>query len=338
MLEHQIKKIEWLIPIPGCTLEKAKNSNLASIRIRSALSAEAFSKKGLDVRFSDGHDETSAADVVFIGKIDNITDPSRSRRWLNHVSKLKSTGCHVIVDYTDHHLNTDGPNKNFYQNILKISDTVTCSSRLLAKHLTNYGVDNPLIINDPIEVDIRLPKYKNNKVTRALWFGHATNFKYLVEFLETLKNFNESLEIIGLTNAYPIPQSIIEVLENTLPENINISFIPWSMQNLIDASTLCDCAIIPAGVNDDRKSGASSNRLLTSVALGLPTFADPLDSYLDYKDYYDDLRSDSLSKFTLNKSNYNNNNILIMQEIIADKFTLDAISSDWNDLISKLKK
>jgi hypothetical protein len=335
MQKNTIKKIEWLIPIPDCTLEKAKNSNLASIRIRSALSAEAFSKRGLDVRFSDGHDETNV-DVLFVGKIDNISDPSRSNRWLNHASRLKSAGSHIVVDYTDHHLKTDGSNKNFYQIILKFADTVTCSSRLLAKHLSNFGIDKPIIIHDPIEVDINLPKYKSNPVTTVLWFGHATNFKYLIEFLSTLRDFNKEIHIIGLTNAYPIPPTLIDDLEKVLPSAINISFIPWSMQNLIDASKLCDCAIIPAGINDERKSGASSNRLLTSIALGLPTFADPLDSYLDYKDYYEILKSDSLSKYASTMSDYNNNKIILMQDIIVNKFTFNAISSVWNDLISKL--
>lgn len=336
MLKHPIKKIEWLIPIPDCTLEKAKTSNLASIRIRSALSAEAFSELGLDVSFSDGHDEANA-DVVFIGKIDNISDPSRSSRWLNHATRLKSAGCHIVVDYTDHHLNTDGPNKNFYQHILKIADTVTCSSRLLAKHLSNCGINNPIIIHDPIEVDIKLPKYKSNQVTTALWFGHATNFKYLVEFLKTLKDFNEEIHIIGLTNAYPIPPTLIEDLEKVLPSTVNISFIPWSIQNLIDASTLCDCAIIPAGVNDERKSGASSNRLLTSLALGLPTFADPLDSYLDFQEYFHELSSNSLLEFCKARSISSFEKLITGQDVVKNGYTFSALSTKWKDLLENLK-
>ena len=64
-------KIQWLIPIPNCTIEHAQKSNLASIRLRSALSSVEFINMGHEVTFTDGHG-SNYPDTLLVGKIDNI--------------------------------------------------------------------------------------------------------------------------------------------------------------------------------------------------------------------------------------------------------------------------
>ena len=44
--------------------------------------------------------------------------------------------------------------------------------------------------------------------------------------------------------------------------------------------------------NNPRKSGVSPGRLLTSIALGLPVIAEPLDSYLPFKEFFAFTNSD----------------------------------------------
>lgn len=329
------ENIEWLVPIAGCTLEMARKSNLASIRIRSALCAQVVEKSGGITRFSDGFDQT-CPDVLLIGKIDNITDPMRSGRWLNHVNACKAKGSRIVVDYTDHHLATQGPNAQFYQAIIELADIFICSSRILELHLHNFGVDKVCVIADPIEVDILPPKNIRNNVVCALWFGHATNFPYFMDFLRSLKNFSQPFKIFSITNAYPLPQSKIAQISALLPEHIDVAFLPWSMDTLMKVAGVCDCAVIPAGVSDPRKSGASANRLLTAMALGLPTFADPLDSYMEFQEFFKFLTPDHLAQFINQPEVSWSSRVLEVQKIIMKKYTTDAIGNQWRKLIKDM--
>ena len=69
---------------------------------------------------------------------------------------------------------------------------------------------------------------------------------------------------------------------------------------MIHAASLCDLCIIPSDLADPRKAGVSSNRLLTALALGLPTAADRLDSYLEHSDYFTDIRSKDFDRLLEN--------------------------------------
>lgn len=60
---------------------------------------------------------------------------------------------------------------------------------------------------------------------------------------------------------------------------------------MVASADLCDLCIIPSDPRDRRKAGVSSNRLLTALALGLPTAADRLDSYIEHESYFADIRS-----------------------------------------------
>ena len=152
---------EWLLPIKNCTLEGAKQSNLASVRLRAALSCEALKKHGYQTAFSDGHPSKQSR-AVYVGKFSDSDDPQRAPRWLDYISNKKRVGSKIIVDYTDNHLATNNRATLFYKDAFKLADAVVCSSNVLAKHVRSY-LDVPVtIIPDPIEVEIEPPVKKNN--------------------------------------------------------------------------------------------------------------------------------------------------------------------------------
>ncbi len=333
MSNNLISNVQWLVPIENCTIELAEKSNLASIRLRCALSAVEYKKMGFNVSFSDGFG-SDFPDVLLVGKIDNITDKTRLERWIGYIDKCKSNGKIIIIDYTDHHLASEGANRVFYKNVLEKATIVTCSSRKLSEHLQVAGIFNVKVICDPIEVTIKSPKIKHNRIARALWFGHSTNLPYLFDFLTKLNGCSSPLEIVALTNAYPLQDSLIAELEKLIPSHISVNFIQWSLENLEQCASICDFAIIPAGFNHDRKSGASSNRLLTSLALGLPTLADPLDSYTEFNQYFEILNVKNLESYTNNSLLHTYEKITEFTEIILGKFTKNSISQQWAHLLS----
>jgi SAM-dependent methyltransferase len=120
-------------------------------------------------------------------------------------------------------------------------------------------------------------------------------------------------------------------------ENIEINVVPWSTNNLIQAANISDFCILPTGYKDSKKAGASSNRLITALALGMPVLSDHLISYQKFKCYFETLNSDNLFKFT-NEPVYDFQKIIKFQELVAPDYTKKNLMHCWslflNDILS----
>jgi hypothetical protein len=326
--------IEWLVPIKTATIQKLQESNLASVRLRAAVGAKALSAIGAENQFTDGF-KAQTPDVVIVGKIDNVSDPARSQRWLNRLIALKNNSeTKVLIDYTDNHLASNSENAKFYKGALKLADQVICSSDMLAQHVKQSYTGHISIIPDPIEVAIQAPLKKKNTTPTALWFGHATNLPYLFDFLLNTYTFQKSARLILMTNLYPFPPQLNDLLNSRNLRDLEINVIPWSREDLIRASALADVCWIPAGVADVRKNGASSNRLITAIALGLPTAADNLDSYLPLQTYYSNIRKNEAYFQFENPEKYHDN-LKNGQLIIEKQYTKQNIKKQWVSVIQQ---
>jgi hypothetical protein len=140
-----MKKIEWLCPISNCRIQDLEQSNLASIRLRTAVSAKAAKEHGYKIDFSDGQKPTNSG-LVIVGKIDGISDTQRPMRWMQHLRKAKQEGVRILIDYTDHHLAVDSAASRFYTEALPLADAVICSSKMLATHLNEFVRCQKIII------------------------------------------------------------------------------------------------------------------------------------------------------------------------------------------------
>lgn len=324
--------IEWLIPAKTDNASKLKNSNLASIRLRTAIGASAVSEAGCINQFPDGYVGPSPH-VIVVGKIDNISDPRRAERWINRLISQKYSA-KIIIDYTDHHLARHTENARFYRTVLSLCDHVVCSSRMLVQNLALHYKGPTTIIEDPIEVPIQAPKPKKNTVPTALWFGHGSNIPYLIDFLCNTYSYQNPARLIAMTNLYPLPEDLTTILRKPNLENLEINVLPWSREDMIQAANLADMCWIPAGVTDPLKSGASSNRLLTALALGLPTAADSLDSYLPFSNIYLDLRSNEIMNAIKNPEPLFEK-VKIAQNVISKNYTGASIRKKWVSMIKE---
>lgn len=324
--------IEWLCAIQNCSLDSIINSPMASLRLRTGIAAEAISDAGYNTIFSDGYG-TNASKKIFVTKIDYSTDHSRPERWRKYLNNAKKNGAKIIIDYTDHHLINETPAGKFYKEIMPLADSIICSSNLLAKHVNSFFNKKTLVIEDPIEINITPPKNQSSEILTGLWFGHASNIKYLIDYL--LNNYEEDQKyrLILMSNSYPLHSNYTKTLESQKLNSLEIHTLPWSIENMIEISKISDFCLLPAGTNDPRKSGASSNRLITALALGLPVAADNLESYKPFRNFYTELRSMEfldLLKNPLSK----NKSIESAQKIISAKFTKEAICKDWIEFIT----
>ncbi len=325
--------IEWLCAVPARNLQELESSNLASVRLRTSVGIKAALALGYKSTLSDGR-TTSRAKHVVVGKIDYVSDATRPARWLQRLSTLKELGTHVIVDYTDHHLSTQTPAADFYRLALPLADTIVTSSRKLCEHVFDHTGRESVMIDDPIELQIQPPKALEQQTRTLLWFGHASNLPYLLEYLLDRYRSRTDRRLIIMTNLHPLPEPYIRALDAPHLEGLDIHVIPWKLEDMPTVAGLADVCIIPAGVNDPRKSGASANRLITALALGLPVAADQLDSYLPLKDYFSDLRTTDIDTL-LDHPEASFPAVLAAQRVIGSEHTIDAAKKHWQQLLRR---
>ena len=325
--------IEWLSAAQAKNLQDLEQSNLASVRLRTAVGIKAAHALGIRSVLSDGR-SSGATRLVVVGKIDYVSDPARPARWLRRMRELKASGARVIVDYTDHHLAAQSPAADFYRDALSLADTILASSLKLCEHVLAHTGRQALMIDDPIEVPLQPPVSRKSPLKTLLWFGHASNLPYLFEFL--LDRYRSTVErrLIVMTNLHPLPDPYANALNAPQLHGLEINVVPWSIKDMRTAASLSDLCIIPAGIADPRKSGASSNRLLTALALGLPTAADMLDSYAPLNAYFTNLRDADLDHL-LDAPERFFPAVLDAQQLIAREHTIAAAQQRWSQLLSQ---
>jgi hypothetical protein len=321
------RHIHILIPGTYKTHEELNVSNLASIRLRSAIVAKYLSQHGSTV--SVGEFVTEISNIILVGKIGANDIEKRTKLWLDQIQSAKNKNIKIFVDYTDHHLGFESPMRIFYESALKLADYIITSSNYLKILLNNFYSKEIFVIPDAIEVPVLSPKI--SKTNNILWFGHASNIQYLINFIEKYTKPNDVCKLIILSN-----DNGLNILSNHQFQNsvgFEIELKKWSVEGLIAASKISDICIIPSDPADPRKSGASSNRLITSIALGLPTAAEMLPSYEEFSKYFFNIRSNSIFNIMSDSSSSEFKKLISeAQQKIVPKFLPEAIGQQWIEL------
>jgi len=269
-----------------------------------------------------------------IGKPSFLAGDILEDLWLSQIIKNKTNGSKIILDYTDDHLNDISSTSNFYYQYLPYIDAAVTSSLYLKKALQKHFQGHIEIITDPIEVPISKPHCKTNETVNILWFGHASNIDYLKDIVSQWKDLKTKLILNILTNEDGM--IIFKKNQPSIPKNLSINIMRWSRDAMINTAKFCNLCIIPSNPNDLKKAGVSSNRLITALALGLPTAADNLNSYNEFKDYFIDIRSEAFDLLLNHPNNYNHLVTKAQQRIIPN-FTQDKIGLEWVKFFSSLK-
>lgn len=324
--------IHWLIPFSKIEFEEIKNSTIASIRLRAAVVADFFFKIGLKLTF--GEKVEDEANTLLIGKIGTSEIKERSDNWLKIISHAKKKGAKIILDYTDHHLGFDSPMKEFYRSVLTYIDQATVSSNYLGQMLKNFFSGNIEVIPDPIEIPIYIEKKQfNNNYRSVLWFGHSSNILYLVKLINNLDTFKIPIELRILSNEQSL--LVLQKINTKRLNNIKIKFDFWSVDKMILTAKDCDICIIPSDINEVKKMGVSSNRLLTALALGLPTAADMLPSYKIFNEYFTDIRSSGFNELMLNPSKFTKH-VKKAQKNILPLYNFENIGKIWHKFLKNI--
>lgn len=325
--------VEMLCAVPQCSLLQLRSSPMASMRLRLAVCAEVAEKNKIKVKFTDGSITSPlAASIIFVGKIDVVSDTERINRWCRYLDSMVKNGSRIIIDYTDNHLDIQTLATSFYQYALPLADTILCSSERLAVDIRGKYQARVIIIEDPVEIPLQKPKTSEKAVRTALWFGHGSNLRYLIEYLEKDYPRDSELRLILMSNLSSLPIEYATLLNDKSFDSLEVNVLPWRLDDMISAAKIADFCLLPAGLNDLRKVGASSNRLLTAFALGLPVAADVLPSYEKYKQFFLNIRGNETIELFTNPEKFHPN-VMTMQKKISEKYTMAAMSNKWLSLL-----
>lgn len=321
--------LHWLLPGPFTSPAQLDQASLASTRLRAAVALPALHALGWVV--SCGENVAEQADKLVVGKIGGDQIQGRTAEWISQIELAKSRKALVFLDYTDHHLGYESAMSPFYRAVLGLVDVCICPSVTMKALLQQYWRGPIKVMEDALEVAPRQPKQVVGSPVTALWFGHASNIGYLKQFLESSFRPTQRVRIIALTNEAGATWFLKAATR--VPVNVRVEIGIWSMANMLAAAAVSDICLIPSDQTDIRKSGVSSNRLITALALGLPTAADRLSAYAEFSDYFVDIRAERFHSLIDDPLAYREKVVQAQQQVVP-RFSRQALGQQWGELFN----
>lgn len=326
--------VHWLIPGIYKSSVDLQFASLASIRLRAAVSASYGTEHG--IKFSAGDEVAPIADAIIIGKVGGGKNSERADFWIKQLIHEKQRGKYLFLDYTDNHLGM--PNSgmyDFYSFAVGMVDHLVTPSQSMKSIVSDFTSKPISVIYDALEVPMIEPEPTGNIIPNILWFGHQSNLSYLIDFLQNQVDSKDTFNLTIFTNHEAAEIIRTHGIPSKSQTKINVSI--WSVESMIKAAHTCDACVIPSDVLDIRKSGASSNRLITALSLGLPVAASPLSSYLPYANYFFELGSKPFSSF-LTGIDSHRAVVKRAQNDVVPHYSPSIIGAEWTRLIQSITK
>ena len=339
MVENTATKVGWLISnVKTNDVEELFNTELASSRMRAGVCISGCLKANIVVYPLNFREPDHNPDLVFMAKYvpDSNTgqylDDSGKRWdfWLKKIDLLSKKNTKLILDYTDNHFVNSGIVGDFYRKIKPNVHALVLPSERMQKNIADSWKGKTYIIPEPVEIDFIKPGNRQLKESTALWFGHITNLGWMLEYMRSGLHQAPPKHLIILVNNHP--EAAVKEAAKQAPKGMKISLAKWSVKTMIQAAKISHYVLIPSNKDDPRKSGVSPGRLLTSLAMGLPVVASPLDSYMPFKEFFSIIGTEEGLR-TMKNPLEQNDKILKAQELIKQKYTVEAIESEWVDVV-----
>ena len=279
---------------------KAHDESIASVRYRCLLPMSGLNSSIFDSTIFDSRD-LSSFDVLIFSK---LYDRSSQKEAL----AARSAGVKTILDLCDNHLYNprgleayDTAAENL-KTMIGIVDYVVCSSAELANQLTcelNLK-QRPFIVGDPIET---LPETKSfcakdlkfieqvpddiegwwAREKTLLWFG-SHGSPNATSGMEDLLLISELLDRLRSSYKFKliVASNSLEKFETVSSQlSIECAYVEWNFDSFKSVLESADCVIIPISRNDFNLC-KTNNRLVMSLAHGVPVVADGIPSYMEF--------------------------------------------------------
>ena len=277
------------------------SASMASARLQLQPALRTFRDLGGDINVLSLHSEQPSdfhllkpSRICLIGKMSANSDilvDSMIMANLAAITRLKTSGSKIVLQYCDNFLSKKSALLDFYKDLFAMADSFIFPSKKLQNISQKYikNQSQSYIISDPWQLrSFHKPRQITNcKTLRLIWFGSNKNLPYLLKQLPNLLSKSNpklkfELTILGTTKAHEIVKKNISTL---LRHGSNWTFrlVPWSNSQQPDQLEFeisrAQLAIIPSDPSDPLKTGVSHNRLVDSIRGGCISIASPMDSY-----------------------------------------------------------
>ena len=323
------RSIHWLLPDRDLQIEQIRGHGMASVRLRSGPSISAW--MNLPATYCSAGDHVPAlVNYLLIGKILFNAGSNRGEKLLCQIQAAKQSGAEIYLDYTDDHIGLGGEAGIFYAKALTLADACVVPSDAMKTIVSAYKYDKIFVIPDPLEIESQSVHYKVHSPKRLVWFGHSTNVPFLTHFINSLPQSLDRVQLIALSNESGISSIRHKIVHPSVEVRVDL----WSAEKMLLMAKYADVCIIPSSTSDRRKVGASANRLITAFALGLPTAAEQLASYLPFANYFTDIRSPEFFELLQNPLAFLDRT---KQSQVAgiEEFSVARIGGLWVELLGK---
>ena len=224
---------------------------------------------------------------------------------------LKDLGKKIVFDHCENLFNIGAEDA-----CMKIADTISCCSTLLAELTNSNGYANTVILRDPVEEITVDHKYEAvGRRLRAGFMGMGGN-SYLVENLRSA-----------------VEKADYELVTITEWENATIK---WTLENWHNALNTCDVVLCP------QTFPAKSNiKVTTAMALGFPVIASPIRAYQevicqDHNGYLCWANEEWDRYLILLKDEKKRRMIGEAAKNSVQEYTLEFISNQWLEMFKSL--
>jgi hypothetical protein len=310
-----------------------RNSSIASLRLRLALlSARETSSHALAI--SKGEQSPPDTDLLIICKPlfgqDALGD--RGKRWLESIANVVARGIPTIIDYTDHHIAGNTPYAPLYEEALNLCSALITSSEPMTAEMANHFRKDRWTIEDAIDTPVVPPKSAIvDGPPTLLWYGHASNLTFLTDYLAVERGDLTGFRLLVLTDS--VGANVFYKIAPKLKTRIHCELFEWSIQNMLEAAKVSDWAIIPSDPNHPTKRYVSTNRLITAFAMGLPTAASLIPSYLPHATYFKDIDTSLAFKDWTNLSQISALTKRAQREVLP-KYSAQHLAAKWHSCVA----
>jgi glycosyltransferase involved in cell wall biosynthesis len=324
--------------------QRVLECGIASARLRTAVAALEWKRAGNTNIFwhpgaggsTQGIDWASA-DVCIVPKFYFNEAPEP---WHQACLAARNSRCPLVIDVTDFPFASEyDVIRAFYFEALKICDAVVVNSERMAEFIAPHVSRTPVVIEDAILGMMRNPEFAPAGRLRLLWFGHATNLRYLNAWLDRLRRFamQKPCRLTVVTESGSGAREVIQNIDARCAPALEARFVEWSLEAMAAALRRCDIVIIPSDPSDPFKAGVSANRIAEALKAGRFPVASPLPSYLPFAEAAW-LGADLIEgiKWALANPAEVRARIRRGQSLVSEKFAPERIGRQWRELFEKL--
>lgn len=342
------RRVVWVSFAP---LEKTANgftSNIASVRYRLTIPAQALAKLGWSSKPTHVHLQANRrtllarfaeADIVVLGKPVAASPeryPALSEHVLSLAGSLRSRNVRLVADFCDDHFAYPvlGP---LYRGLANAADAVVASTPALAEVLKGETGAPVTVITDPVEGvrgAPRVPGHGASAPVSLLWFGHPTNIDTLRFGVPQLDAGKTAFSLTLATAEGPAEELAAQLAEAWRGTGKTCRFRGWTRRAVFEELEACDAVMIPSNPHDPHNMVKSPNRFTESLWAGRFVLAHPLPAYQELADYGwvgEDL-SEGLRWLAAHPAEARER-ILRGQEAIAGRFSPQAVAESWKAVI-----